>query len=230
MPRVAALPFPAAPAKAARRTRGTAARELLALAAVLAFHLWTDSRQVWGKSARAGATIVTVAALGALLLRRQPTATELGFAPPSWTAGLGTLALGTGVAIAALLGAAAGRDWAPGHELRHWLVQVWLLEGLQQLLLHAVVRPRCAELFPRRPRTAALLAAGLFAALHFPNPALVPTTFVAALAWQGWFQRYRNLPALWATHLALGAALFAAWDGPWLRRVRVGIAWVYAPL
>ena len=206
-----------------------AAAELAVAVAALSFHLWTDSRQIWGKPARAATTAGAVAALAVLLVRSRPSRADLGLAPRSWTAGLGMLTFGTAAAAGAVFALGAGRPFSPLADLGYWAAQVFLLEGGQQALLHAVLRPRLDVLLPHRPRAAAVSAAALFALLHLPNPLLVPTTFVAALLWQAWFRRYRNLPALWASHWALGAALFAAWDGPWLRRLRVGIAWCYPP-
>ena len=74
---------------------------------------------------------------------------------------------------------------------------------------------------------AAVGAAVLFAALHLPNPLLTCLSLFAAVGWREWYRRHPNLPAVWASHFALSFAVMATQDSEWLRRMRVGAAYLY---
>jgi len=92
---------------------------------------------------------------------------------------------------------------------------------LQQVALNSLIHNRMLSLV-RNEWTAAGLTAAIFAACHWPNPVLVPLTFVggAAMAWM--FGRVRNI-----VPLAIGQALLGvlvAWALPmaWHHHMRVG--------
>ena len=72
------------------------------------------------------------------------------------------------------------------------------------------------------PVRAALLAGTMFAALHWPNPVLIPLTFIggAAMAWL--FARDRNIIPLAIGQGILGALVWWAFPVAWHHAMRVG--------
>ena len=72
---------------------------------------------------------------------------------------------------------------------------------LQQVALNSYLTNRLLYAFAE-PRAAALVAGIIFAALHFPNPVLVPLTFVGGTAMSWLFSRERNILPLAAGHTA----------------------------
>ena len=209
-------------------SRLAGACELLLLLVVLLWCLWTDNRRVLSSAARtAGALVLTATVIG-LLWRQRPTPTQLGLRPTHWLAGTGELAVVTGVGVLSLLGA----GWWAGtignvDNFGRWLLRNWHMEGLQQLLLQVLLVPRLSVLLrDHGPRTLAV-AAVLFSLLHAPNLLLMSLTLPAAFWWSHWFQRYRNLPALWISHLLLAACLLYCLNGQALGNLRVGIGYVF---
>jgi hypothetical protein len=92
---------------------------------------------------------------------------------------------------------------------------------LQQVALNSFLTNRVLYTF-EKPRVTALLAATIFAALHWPNPVLVPLTFVggAAMAWL--FARERNILPLAIGQAILGALVWWAFPVAWHHAMRVG--------
>ena len=70
--------------------------------------------------------------------------------------------------------------------------------------------------------TSATLTGVIFAACHWPNPVLVPLTFVggAAMAWL--FGRHRNIIPLAIGQAILGSIIFWAFPIAWHHHLRVG--------
>jgi membrane protease YdiL (CAAX protease family) len=95
----------------------------------------------------------------------------------------------------------------------------------QQLLLQGFFLPRFLGLM-KGGRAAALLAAGLFALAHLPNPVLTPVTllwgFVACLL----FLRYRNLYPLALAHAIFGITIAITIPGPVDHNMRVGLGYL----
>ena len=205
-----------------------AAAELGAVAMLLGVHVWTDSSAVLSKPMRTVVSTTTVLCVGTLFLRSRPTLARVGLRPHSWSDGLGVLATGTAVAVAALFIVGAWRDTLfSARDLGRWTASVWHLQVLQQLMLNAFVAPRAAAVAGGDGLRAAMGAATLFAALHLPNPLLTCLSFFAALGWREWYRRHPNLPAVWASHFALSFAVMATQDSDLLRRMRVGAAYLY---
>ncbi len=92
---------------------------------------------------------------------------------------------------------------------------------LQQVGLNSFLTNRLLAALGK-PAPAALLAGVLFAALHWPNPVLVPLTFVggAAMAWL--FARERNILPLALGQAILGALVWWAFPMAWHHSMRVG--------
>ena len=209
-------------------TRSRAAFDLFVASAFLSLRLWTDSSAVLSKPLRTAVAIATVVVIGCLFLREGPSLQSLGLRPRSWIEGLRSLILGTLVAIVFLvgLGAAQGTLFA-ARDLGKWLGSVWHLALLQQILLQGFLAPRVGAVLHDAGVRGSLATAVVFSFFHLPNPILTPLAFLGAFGWCEWFRRHHNLPALWASHLALGFAVIATQDPELLRRMRVGAAYIH---
>lgn len=201
--------------------------ELLLLLAVLEFVLWTDNKRVLPQPIRAAGTVLVAVVAAGLVVRQRSSRHELRLTPVSWRAGVGRLALAVALAGAAL-GAIGWRNGSLGNVERfgHWLAGNWLLDGAQQVLLQVLLVPRLTILVGAQGPRVSLTAAVVFSLLHIPNLPLMALTLLAAFVWCEWFRRYRNLPAVWASHVALAAMALYCLNGPALCRMRVGISYV----
>lgn len=92
---------------------------------------------------------------------------------------------------------------------------------LQQVALNSFVTNRLLSYFDR-PWPAAALAGILFAALHWPNPVLVPLTLVGGIAMAWLFSRDRNILPLALGQTILGALIWWAFPLAWHHSMRVG--------
>ncbi len=108
---------------------------------------------------------------------------------------------------------------------RMWVYFAFCL--LQQIALNSLLMNRLVSLLSRR-WLASLIAAAIFAALHWPNPALVPLTFFggSAMAWM--FARVRNILPLAAGQALLGSLAWWAFPVAWNHMLRVGPGY-YSP-
>ncbi len=91
----------------------------------------------------------------------------------------------------------------------------------QQLGLNCLVQNRMLALI-RKEWASALLSGAIFAACHWPNPLLVPLTFIggAAMAWM--FGRVRNVIPLAIGQAILGMLVGWAFPMSWHHHMRVG--------
>jgi len=92
---------------------------------------------------------------------------------------------------------------------------------LQQVGLNSLVTNRLLSAFEKRG-AAALMAGILFAALHWPNPVLVPLTFVGGVGMAWLFARERNILPLAVGQAILGALVWWAFPLAWHHSMRVG--------
>jgi len=142
----------------------------------------------------------------------------------------GAMSLGLGI-IGLVLG--APRE-LPEH-LIHWgrlegyfafcvLQQVALNSLLQNRMLEMIQSARSAvSLSPARQEWLASVATGLiFAACHWPNPVLVPLTFVGGTVMAWMFSRQRNIIPLAIGQAILGSIIFWAFPVAWHHHLRVG--------
>ncbi|MGD1209862.1 MAG: CPBP family glutamic-type intramembrane protease [Candidatus Acidiferrales bacterium] len=92
---------------------------------------------------------------------------------------------------------------------------------LQQVALNSLLHNRMLSLV-RNEWVAAGLTGAIFAACHWPNPVLVPLTFVggAAMAWM--FGRVRNIIPLAIGQALLGVLVAWAFPMAWHHHMRVG--------
>jgi membrane protease YdiL (CAAX protease family) len=92
---------------------------------------------------------------------------------------------------------------------------------LQQVALNSLIHNRMLYLI-RNEYVAAGLTGLIFAACHWPNPVLVPLTFIggAIMAWM--FGRVRNILPLAVAQAILGSIVWWAFPVPWHHHLRVG--------
>jgi len=92
---------------------------------------------------------------------------------------------------------------------------------LQQVALNSLVHNRMMSLLAKE-WLAALLTGGIFAACHWPNPVLVPLTFIGGTAMTYMFGRVRNIIPLAIGQAILGSLVWWAVPVAWHHHLRVG--------
>ena len=92
---------------------------------------------------------------------------------------------------------------------------------LQEVALQSLVMNRLLAAMENR-LTAALIAGAAFAALHWPNPVLVPVTFIGGAAFCWLFARERNILPLILAQAILGSLVWWAFPVTWHHAMRVG--------
>ena len=92
---------------------------------------------------------------------------------------------------------------------------------LQQVGLNSLLMNRLLVAF-EKPVPAALLAGALFAALHWPNPVLVPLTLLGGMAMAWLFATERNILPLMLGQAILGTLVWWAFPIAWHHSMRVG--------
>ena len=92
---------------------------------------------------------------------------------------------------------------------------------LQQVALNSFLTNRLLGYFEKAWQ-AALWAGALFAALHWPNPVLVPLTLVGGVGMAWLFARERNILPLALGQAVLGALVWWAFPLAWHHSMRVG--------
>jgi hypothetical protein len=99
---------------------------------------------------------------------------------------------------------------------------------LQQVALNSLVHNRMLSLV-RNEWTAASLTGLIFAACHWPNPVLVPLTFIAGAAMAWMFGRVRNIIPLAIGQAVLGSLVWWAFPLAWHHHLRVGPGYYAVP-
>jgi hypothetical protein len=113
------------------------------------------------------------------------------------------------------------------HRLPAHLISVRRFSGyltfclLQQVALNSFLTNRLLAAF-EKPESAILAAGAIFALLHWPNPVLVPLTFIggAGMAWL--FAKERNIFLLTLGQAILGSLVWWAFPLAWHHSMRVG--------
>lgn len=98
---------------------------------------------------------------------------------------------------------------------------------LQEVALQSFLNNRLMAIVPR-PWISSLLAGTIFAGLHWPNPVLVPVTFVGGSIMAWLFARQRNIIVLAVGQAILGSIVWWAFPLAWHHSLRVGPAY-YLP-
>ena len=176
-------------------------------------------------TARGTWVIFLVWLLASFLLHRDTTKT-LGWrgdniwpaVKQNYSAVFGLMA--AGLLIAGFLLGASGH-FAPHSILLRQLGNYFAFCVLQQVALNSLLHNRMLSLV-HNEWVAAGLTGAIFAACHWPNPVLVPLTFVggAAMAWM--FGRVRNVIPLAIGQALLGALAGWAFPMAWHHHMRVG--------
>jgi len=92
---------------------------------------------------------------------------------------------------------------------------------LQQVGLNSFLMNRLLAAF-EKPWPAALVAGSVFAVLHWPNPVLVPLTFIGGVAMAWLFAKDRNILPLTLGQALLGSLVWWAFPIMWHHSMRVG--------
>jgi len=92
---------------------------------------------------------------------------------------------------------------------------------LQQVALNSLLHNRMLSLVPNE-WVAAGLTGAIFAACHWPNPVLVPLTFVGGVVMAWMFGRVRNIIPLAIGQALLGVLVGWAFPMTWHHHMRVG--------
>lgn len=92
---------------------------------------------------------------------------------------------------------------------------------LQQIALNSYFTNRLLYVF-REPRRTAVVAGAIFAVMHWPNPVLVPITFIGGTAMSWLFSRERNIIPLTVGQAILGTMIWWAFPVAWHHGMRVG--------
>jgi hypothetical protein len=183
--------------------------------------LWSEGELRW-------AWVVAVALwiIGVTVYQR-PSLRELGLAWAGLSSSLWVVGLAA-VGGAAMLFAAHKAGTLHMYGLPRTLLVAaaeylfWTFQ--QQFMLQSFFFLRLERLLGSRK--AVWAAAGLFALAHFPNPVLVPATWVAGLAFCELFRRYRNIYTLAIAQTVLGLCLAAAVPEALHHHMRVGIGYL----
>jgi len=93
---------------------------------------------------------------------------------------------------------------------------------LQQVGLNSLVTNRLLRAFDSSVWPACLVAGFAFGALHWPNPVLVPVTFVGGVAMAWLFAKDRNIVPLAVGQAVLGTLIWWAFPLAWHHSMRVG--------
>jgi hypothetical protein len=193
--------------------------EPLAFAAFAALYTWrlqnTDTETWW---------IFPIWLLASFLLHRDNPKT-LGWRADNFLAALRRAAVVFAILIAAIC--VAGLSLGALHRLpahlidrhRFWTYCAFCL--LQQVALNSFLNNRLLAAFGRAV-PAALLSGLIFSALHWPNPVLVPLTFIGGTAMAWLFATERNILPLTLGQAILGALVWWAFPIAWHHGMRVG--------
>lgn len=104
------------------------------------------------------------------------------------------------------------------------VLAVYCLWGLfQQYVLNGYLTRRLTGIFGEQRRVCtAVMAGGVFALVHLPNPFLMMVTFVAGFTAAWLYSRYRNLVMLGVAHGVLGSLIWLAAPDPVTHHLYVG--------
>jgi hypothetical protein len=92
---------------------------------------------------------------------------------------------------------------------------------LQQVALNSYLTNRLLYSF-EDARASALVAGAIFAAVHWPNPVLVPLTFMGGTAMSWLFAKERNIIPLMVGQAIIGTLVWWAFPVAWHHGMRVG--------
>jgi hypothetical protein len=187
-----------------------------------AFILWFIWRLQF--TARWTWIIFAVWILASFLLHRDTPKTLGWRADNLWPATNQSLVVfGAMIAGLAISGIALGvpRHVPPNLASWHRLESYGAFCLLQQVVLNSLLQNRMMSLV-RKDWAAAALSGAVFAACHWPNPVLVPLTFIGGTAMAYLFGSVRNIIPLAAGQAILGSLVWWAFPVAWHHHLRVG--------
>jgi hypothetical protein len=187
-----------------------------------AFILWFIWRLQF--TARWTWIIFAVWILASFLLHRDTPKTLGWRADNLWPATNQSLVVfGAMIAGLAISGIALGvpRHVPPNLASWHRLESYGAFCLLQQVVLNSLLQNRMMSLVQKN-WAAAALSGTVFAACHWPNPVLVPLTFIGGTAMAYLFGRVRNIIPLAAGQAILGSLVWWAFPVAWHHHLRVG--------
>ena len=139
-----------------------------------------------------------------------------------WTVGVALLVAGAAVLVAKRVHTLHLPHGALLLVQSFWGYALWSF--LQQFMLQDLFLKRLTLLLPDR-RVAVLVAAGLFALAHLPNPVLTVMTLVWGVVSCMIFLRYRNLFTVGLVHAILGICVAVTVPGAMQHDMRVGLGY-----
>jgi hypothetical protein len=145
---------------------------------------------------------------------------DLGFGSLGMVEGMRILAVPTVIAVALLVITAIPTHFAQMGRLAG-LAKYFAWALLQQFALQSFFGNRLL-LIMRHPNRAAWVNGAVFAAVHIPNPVLVPVTFLGGYFLTRVFYSTRNLVPLAVSHAIIGSLLSVALPVAWHHGLRVG--------
>jgi membrane protease YdiL (CAAX protease family) len=192
----------------------------LAIFAIILSYVW-----ILEPTASGAARVVPVVLVVALALVKNARTREWGFRAGGLLPGLVTVAWTTTIAVIVVLAVGDALDTLhPRRAVGRSLAFLTLWGGGQQFVLQTVVLREARELMPRG--AAVVVAAGMFGAVHLPNPFLAPVTFAAALLWCWIYSRHPNIIPLAMSHALGTEAVLHAFDNDLTGHLRIGAAFL----
>jgi hypothetical protein len=193
--------------------------EAFAFSAFTALYIWR-----WQITHPASWLVFPVWLVASFLAHRDTPKTMGWRADNLWSATRGAaFTFGMFIAAVCLTGLFLGAfHRLPAHlSDRHRFVGYFSFCLLQQVALNSYLTNRFLSTV-ENPRNAVILSGAIFAALHWPNPVLVPLTFIGGCA-MGWlFTRERNILPLTLGQAILGGLVWWAFPIAWHHSMRVG--------
>jgi hypothetical protein len=193
--------------------------EALGLSAYVAWYIWQL------QAAKPRSWIVFVIWLSASFLLHRDTTKTLGLRLDNlWPATRqGLLIYAALVFATCVIGLWSGAyHRLPLHVAEPWRFFAYLSFCLlQQIALNSYLTNRLLYAL-ESPRASALLAGAIFAALHWPNPVLVPLTFIGGVIMSWLFSRERNIIPLTIGQAILGTLVWWVLPAAWHHGMRVG--------
>ena len=193
--------------------------DVLGIPLLIAWYIWRlqfTAPRTW---------IIFLAWLGASFLLHRDTPQTLGWrADNLWPATRQAAVVFAILAIALVLvglGLGAQRRIPPHLASLRRLWNYFAFCLLQQVALQSFLNNRLMSLLPN-VWVSPLLAGVIFGALHWPNPVLVPVTFVGGSIMAWLFARQRNIIPLTVGQAILGSLVWWAFPLAWHHSMRVG--------
>lgn len=186
------------------------------------FTLWA----IWKMAPDSHAWLVLPAWVVASFLIHRDTPKTLGWRADNFlrSAARASIVLGVMALVLFTIGFARGNAiamLARGFSFRHlWNYFAFCL--LQQVALNSLLTNRLLLITRESRPLSAVFAAGILALLHWPNPVLVPATFVGGIAMCWLFARERNILPLAIWQAILGSLIAWSFPAAWLHNLRVG--------